>query len=383
MKRTSILFFAICTAFIFAQKIQIVDFETKNPIPEARILTENNVYYTNDEGFSLLPERSQNITISASGYETLNQNSIQSTIPLKPKYSEIDEVKIVSIDFQKILKNVLKNYNEIYYSKPIVYNVTIKQKAFENNQLKLLMIADGKFWSKDGNYNAKDAYQDKFDKFVQLQIDNLRYLKSEPFNNTIRAKKPQMSHDNIGDLFLQYELWRTLSLSKRKNVKVSGKLLSELGEEQEISYSIKSDSSLVYTGKFTYNTKDNAISHFELDFHQSSSEPKIFKDENGANFKRQLGDGTISFDYYKKNGQYYPSKTSYVTRGFKVYSASNSFEYRSEKSFIFKSVEETSSSGVQNPVKINEDYWTNLKVSESKGAILLTKEEEIFISEKE
>ena len=33
------------------------------------------------------------------------------------------------------------------------------------------MIADGKFWSRDGEYNAKDAFNDKFDRFVQIQID--------------------------------------------------------------------------------------------------------------------------------------------------------------------------------------------------------------------
>lgn len=28
----------------------------------------------------------------------------------------------------------------------MVYNVTIKQKSYENNELKLLMVADGQFW---------------------------------------------------------------------------------------------------------------------------------------------------------------------------------------------------------------------------------------------
>lgn len=87
------------------------------------------------------------------------------------------------------------------------------------------MIADGKFWSRDGEYNAKDAFIDKFDRFVQIQIDDLRFLKSKPSKNKVREKKPEISHYDIDYMFLSYELWRTYGLSKIKNAKTSGRLL--------------------------------------------------------------------------------------------------------------------------------------------------------------
>jgi hypothetical protein len=37
---------------------------------------------------------------------------------------------------------------------------------------------------------------------------------------------------------------------------------------------------------------------------------------------------------------------------------------------------------LENPVKINLAYWNNLKISDDKGEIILTKEEQEFINEK-
>lgn len=382
MAKNFILFLLFCNSFLFAQKIKIIDSETSNPIANARIITGNQVYYSNDDGFVLLPEKSENMEISATGYQAGKNKNHTSVISLKPLYKDIDEVKIVSVDFQKILKDVADNYSDVYYDKPVIYDVEIKQKSFENNELKLLMIADGKFWSKDGKYYPKDAFNDKFDRFVQLQINYLRYLKTEPSQNKIREKKPKFSHDNIGDLFLSFELSRTHRFSKMRNAKVSGRLLYENGDEQEISYSIKTDSSLVYKGKFTYNKADKAISHFEIDFTQNKFEPIIYKDENGKEFKRQLGDGIISFDYYKKDGKYFPSKISFKMKGFKTITENQTFDYGSSKEFIFKSFEKTDKNGLENPVKINQAYWLNLKISDDKGDVLLSKEEQEFIDEK-
>ena len=381
MERKIILFLLFYHSFLFAQKIQIIDAENLLPIPNARIISQGNIYYTNDEGFSILKENSKNLEIFASGYETLKENNFKAILKLKPTYRDIDEVNIVSVDFQKILKNVADHYSEIYYNKPIIYDVTIKQKSYENNDLKLLMIADGKLWNRDGNYDAKLAYNDKFDKFVQLQIDNLRYLKTQPSQNKVKEKKPKTSHDNIGDMFLNYELWRIHSLSKMKNAKISGRLIYEKGEEQEISYSIKSDSSYIYTGNFIYNKKDHAVTHFELNFTQNKSEPVKYKDIDGNEFYRKLGDGIIMFDYYKSGDKYFPSKISVKAFGSKTITDSQNFEYKFDRDIIFKNFYKTDKDGLEKPVKINLAYWHNLKISEEKGDIILTKEEQNFIDE--
>ena len=119
-----------------------------------------------------------------------------------------------------------------------------------------------------------------------------------------------------------------------------------------------------------------------MDFIQSKFEPRKLKDENGNIFFRQLGDGIIMFDYYKKDGKYFPSKISFKTQGFKTITDTETFEYSSERDIIFKNFQETDKKGLENPVKINQAYWNNLKISDDKGEIILTNEEQEFINEK-
>lgn len=298
MKKLILFFLQFPILFFGQQKVQILDSETSKPIPNARIISNNQVYYPNDEGFILLAENTGDLSISAFGY--INQNiKYAPIIKLQPKYQDIDEVKITSVDVTKILKLVSKNYNNVYYDKPQLYDITISQRSFENNNMKLLMIADGKFWSRDGQYNAKEAFNNKYNNFLQVEIDHLRYLKSEKTENPVKVKKQDTSQDYTGDMFFSYELFRTLRLATGKNVKTSGKLLAENGDEQDISFMIKTDRNMVYKGFILYNKRDKAITHFELDFNQSSSEPYKLKDENGLDYQRQLGDGLIIFDFYK------------------------------------------------------------------------------------
>jgi len=364
------------------QKIKIVDSETSKPIPNARIISNQNVYYSNDDGYILLPENSDKQEISAIGYLSETVKNYKPIISLKPKYQNIDELKIVSIDIKKLLKDVSDNYSKIYYDQPQLYDITIKQRAFENNQMKLLMIADGKFWSKDGTYYPKEAINNRFDNFVQLQIDDLRYLKSETYENKIKIKKQNTTQDNIGDLFLSFELLRTLRFAELKRSKTSGKLLDDNGTEQDISFLIKLDSTHIYKGRILYNKIDKAITHFDLHFNQSSTKPLPLKDEDGVEYLRQLGDGILSFDYYKNGDRYVPSKIGFVVENIKTFVGDKLYENRSAREIIFKNFEKTTSEGVQDPVKINQAYWKDLKLSTDKGDILLSKEEEEFINEK-
>lgn len=382
MKKLILILLQFPILFFAQQKVQILDSETSKPIPNARIISNQNVYYSNDDGYILLPENSDRQEISAIGYLSESLEKHSSIIKLKPKYQNIDEVKIVSIDIKKLLKDVSDNYSKIYYDQSQLYDITIKQRAFENNQMKLLMIADGKFWSKDGTYYPKEAFNNRFDNFVQLQIDDLRYLKSETYENKIKTKKQNISHDNIGDLFLSFELSRTLSFAKLKRAKTSGKLLDDNGTEQDISFLIKLDSTHIYKGRLLYNKIDKAITHFDLHFNQSSTKPFPLKDEDGVEYLRQLGDGILSFDYYKNGDRYVPSKIGFVAENLKTYVGDKIYDNRSAREIIFKNFEKSDSKGVQNPVKINQAYWNDLKVSTDKGEILLSKEEEEFINEK-
>jgi len=382
MKRLLFVFLQFPIVFFAQQKIQILDSETSKPIPNARIISSQNVYYSNDDGFILLPENSNKQEISAIGYISEAVEKHSAIIKLKPKYLNIDEVKIVSIDFKKILNDVSDNYSKIYYDQSQLYDITIKQRAFENNQMKLLMIADGKFWSKDGTYYPKEAINNRFDNFVQLQIDDLRYLKSENYENKIKTKKQNTTQDNIGDLFLSFELFRTLRFAKLKNAKASGKLLDDNGTEQDISFLIKLDSTHIYKGRILYNKIDKAITHFDLHFNQSSTKPLPLKDEDGVEYLVQLGDGILSFDYYKIGDKYVPSKIGFAVENLKTFVGDKIYEKRSAREIIFKNFAKSASEGVKNPVKINQAYWKDLKMSNDKGEILLSKEEAEFINEK-
>jgi len=382
MKKLLFLFLQFPILFFAQQKVQILDSETSKPIPNARIISNQNVYYSNDDGYILLSENSNEQEISAIGYLSETVKKYAPIITLKPKYLNIDEVKMVSIDIKKILKDVSDNYSKIYSDQSQLYDITIKQRAFENNQMKLLMIADGKFWSKDGKYHPKDAFKDKFDNFVQLKIDDLRYLKSEAYENKIKMKKQNSSNDNIGDLFLNFELSRTLTFATLKRAKTSGKLLDDDGIDQDISFLIKLDSTHIYKGRLLYNKPDKAITHFELHFNQSSTKPFPLKDEDGVEYLRQLGDGILTFDYYKNGDRYIPSKIGFVVENIKTFVGDKIYENRSAREIIFKNFEKATSEGVQDPVKINQAYWKDLKVSNEKGDILLSKEEEEFINEK-
>ena len=77
-----------------------------------------------------------------------------------------------------------------------------------------------------------------------------------------------------------------------------------------------------------------------------------------------------------------PSKVSVVAEGFKTITDTKTFEFRSAREIIFKNFQETDKKGLENPVKINQAYWNNLKISDDKGEIILTKEEQEFINEK-
>lgn len=374
-----------CSYALFSQtlkKVKIADAETGAAIPNARIILANQIFYSNDDGFISLPKEAKQFEVSVAGYETLKSAKQQSTIKLKPLYNDVEEIKIVSIDIKKIFTDVYKNYEKRYYNQPAMYDVTYSQKRFENNKMKLLVVADGKFWTRDGNYNAKEAFNGKHKNFVQLQIDTLRYFKMEPSSFHINLKKQKDSHEFVGTLFFDYELFNAMRLSKRKDVNTSGKLLFENEEEQEISYKIKTDNNEIYGGRIIFNKKDRAITYYEMNFDQSNYKPKQLKDADGNDYQYQPPNGTYIFDFYKSGEKYVPSKISIKYDGIKYTMGDKVFEYRNARDIIFKNFKPTEEIGVKKPVEINGYFWRDMKITDDKGQINLSKEEQDFINEK-
>ena len=380
-----LLIFLFCSSVVFSQKmkqIKIVDLENSKAIPNARIIFDHQIYYSNDDGFISLPENAKSFDVSISGYQSLSISDFQSIIHLKPLYKDIDEVKIVSVDVKKIFNEVYKNYNKIYYNKPAIYDITYSQKSFENNQMKLLMVADGKFWTRDGNYNAKEAFNNRFDNFVQMQIDDLRYLKTEKGDFDIKMKNQKGNHEFVGNFFFDYELYRIISLSNRKKSITSARIIYENQTEQEISYKIKMEADLIYTGNIIFNKKDRAITHYELVFDQKNHQPTEYKDLDGEKFQQQLPNGIYVFDFYKSGEKYVPSKISLKFEGTKFTQGDKVFDFRNSREIIFKNFKGTDEKGLQNPVIIKGVFWKDMRVSDEKGMVNLSKEEQDFINEK-
>ncbi len=374
-----LLFFS----FIRAQnvKISIVDSEDKKVISGARIIADNHVYYSNEDGVALLPSSTKLLRVTAFGYENKDHASTQPTIEMKPLYRKIDEVKLVSIDFEKFIQRALKNYDKVYYTKPAIYDISYRQSSSENAHLKSLLIADGKFWSRDGTYNSKENFKREENKFVQFQYDYLRYKIVEPSTNKIKIKKQDLSQDYLGNLFLNYELNRLHRYSKIKNAKVSARIVFEDAENQEIFYSIKMQNNAVYSGTIVLNKKDQAITYLHLDYIQDKLKPYQLEDENGVKYEHQLGNGQTRYEFYKSGDYYVPSKVAQTNTGSKFSYENQVFEYSILREIVFKNFKEGTLNGLEKPVNLYSPFWDSIPFNEQNEMVNLSREEQDFINE--
>ncbi|AYN02105.1 hypothetical protein [Chryseobacterium sp. 3008163] len=265
MKHVSFLF-VFLSAVLSAQKIQIVDAENGKPIANARILLSNQLLYTNEDGFAPVDENSKDFEVSASGFKKEKIKNFSSVIKLHPAFKDIEEVKIVSVDIKKLFEDVFKNYHKRYYDEPSIYDVVMKQKAFDNNKLHFMSISEAKLWSKTNSYNYKDGYNKKYDEILQLQLNNVKYLKINKSDSIFSAKVEEFTHEYMGNYFFNYELNRTLTNIRSHQAKYSGTLVSEEDGEQLISFKIKTIRGTKIEGNLKYNTADKVITFFETNY---------------------------------------------------------------------------------------------------------------------
>ncbi len=383
--RTSLFFvLVLLSVFSLAQetrKMKVTDAQDGSPVAGARLICRGHVLYTNDDGEVLVPENSVNMQITSSRYQTAALRTFQENVALQPLYQNIESVAIRSVDIKKLFQQVMKNYTDLYDTSCALYDMTFRQKSYENDSLRLLMIADGKFWTRDGLYNARDAFRNRYSDFMQLQADHIRYLKNEGNRNPIRPRKQDYSKDYVGDMFFNYELSRMIRRTKMKNAVSAGKILYENGDSQYIYFTVKTHENLIYKGYITYNTNDGAISYFEMTFDQNGYRPYKLKDENGTEYEYQLPSGTLIFDFYKQDGKYVPTKISVQGDGTKYLTHEGNFEYRMAREMILRNFRKAEKKGLEQPVDIIKAFWTSMKVSEDKGYVLLSEEEKKFISE--
>ncbi|RZL24320.1 MAG: hypothetical protein EOO96_23370, partial [Pedobacter sp.] len=155
-----------------------------------------------------------------------------------------------------IFEDIFKNYHKRYYDEPSLYNITMKQRSSDNGKLHFMVIAEAKLWSDSNMYNFKDGFRKNYDNILQIQLNNVKYLKNIKSDSVFSQKTNEFSHETVGNFFFNFEIYRTLMNLRNKETKFSGNLISDDGEEQIINCKIKSIYGINVNGEIKYNKKD-------------------------------------------------------------------------------------------------------------------------------
>ncbi len=365
---------------IQAQKLQVLDAENGKPLFKARIIIQDQILYTNDDGFAPVESTAANIEVSAVGYNKVNLALYKSTIKLKPSVRELDEVKIRSVDLKSLFEDLHQNYNKRYYDKPSVYDITYKSKSFNNDQLFFMVITEAKLWTKSNSYNYKDGIRKKYDDILQIQLNNVKYKKEAKSDALFNAKTNDFNHADMGDYFFSFEVNRILGNMKLKESKSSGKILAEDGDEQLIKVKVKSENGIMIEGEFKYNKADKAITFYSMNYQQAGYKPYNRTNTDGKEFQYQLGDVLVTYEFYKKNGTYLPSMKRKEGSKFYVIYEDKKDERKAVTEIIYNTFRESTKKGLENRVDFSKSIWENILVKDDKeNTILLSKEEQEFV----
>lgn len=371
--------FILFLQFFPAQKLQVVDAENGKPIPNARILLSNQIVYTNEEGFAPVDPNSVNFEISASGFQKTAIREFYSPVKLKRGYKKIDEVTLKKVDLKKLFENVADNYKKRYYHKPSLYDVTYKEKRIDNNQIHFLVIAETKLWSKTNFYNRNKS----FDNTLQMQLNNVKYFKDLKSDSIFVNGIKEFSDEYMGNYFFNFELDRALAHVKNKASKYSGWMFFEQGDEQLITFKIKSGVGIEMEGELKYNKADKVITYFEIHYLQDQYPIVKRKTGNGEEFDYQLGNAVLIFDFYKKEDVYVPAMSRIEGNKYIAYYKGVKHERKISRELIYNTFKKSDEKDLLPRVDFNKNIWDNASVKENKNnTILLTTEEQAFIDRK-
>lgn len=377
----SLTFFSI---FLFSQKkIAVIDSETKEPIFQARIIYNNEVYYTNENGLVLLPNSAETINVYAPQYGEENYNSKDNIIALKPVYKEIEEVVMIQIDAKKIIESVLKDYDKNYETKTSVYNGTIKSKSEIDNMLNRLLILDIDLWTLNNKYD----YKKNTDQFMQVNLRNKKFDKNKLEDKTyiFNKKKGEREQKYIKNFLSAFFLYNQLYAIDywTKGLKIRGNIINETNDIQTIKFkSEKTNTSdlLYYEGVMQYSKKENTIIYLKCNQIQKNAIEKYtnyFNQEIVADTNLY----SVTYDMYKKNGKYIPAKvTMEATTDYKLENKTYSGSSHSE--FIFKTHNFSNKNGLSIKADLNKPLSENITDNSVKdNKTLLSNEEQKFVDE--
>lgn len=377
------LFFILFFGLFHSQQLKVVDAESGSPIANARILLPDQIVYTNEDGVAPVSQNTAAFEISASGYQKTKVSNFSSLIRLKPLYKDIGEIKIVNVDVKKIFEDVFKNYHKRYYDDPSVYDVVYKEKSFDNNKLHFLMIAEAKWWTRDNMYNFKQGFRKDYDEILQMQLNNVKYFKNIQSDSIFKGKTDEFSHEYLGNFFMNFELYRELQHLNMKTTKCVGRLIFEEGNEQLITFKITSGNGVQMNGEFKYNTADKVITYLETHYFQENYPILKKKTTDGREFDYKLGDASLIFDFYKKNGSYVPAMSRLEGDKFTTYYKDETHVRKFSREIVYNTFTPSDKKGLNPKIDFNINIWKNMAVKEDKvNTTLLSQEEKAFVNGK-
>lgn len=380
LNKTFALFFLLFSILTFSQKkISLVDFETKKPIPQARVVYNNEISYTNDDGLVTIPNDITSIQISSPEYGDNNYN-VKEKIELKLLYKEIEEVVIRPIDAKKIIASVLREYDKNYETKTSIFNGTLKSKSEVDNELNRILVMDLDLWT----LNNKFDYRKDIDEFMQINLRNKKFDKNRKDDKSyiFNVKNSTDESKYIKSFLQRFFLYNQMLILDfhTKGFKINGKIIYENNDVLTIDFKsdeIPNDVS-IFEGTMQYNQKENTIIYLKCKQFQKNTLSK-YTNYLDQEITTETSTFTVTYDMYKKGKKYIPAKIimesdANFTIGDKTYAGTN---YRE---FIYRTHNFADKKGLSNKIDLSKsitDAITDNTVKETKT--LLSSEEQKFI----
>ena len=350
----------------------VKDSITKENLKDVRIIADQEIYYTNDDGQVSMPDNKNNLVISNPFYKEQKTNGNNSVVYLSPIIKEINEVTIKTIDLKKMINQVLKDYQKIYFTKKSNYLINIRQKAYSDNQISNLLIANLNLWTKN---NVFDFGKKTYDSFIQLNLNNVSFYKTKKSDpNYLFNDIQPLPADFTYKIFMNAELTSLIKDFGSKNV--NAKIISDNDGVLKLNFNFLSETSN-YSGIILFNKKDKAIPYFEISGPEANE--NIKKNKFGSDYKTVTDSFRSSYEFYKETSLYIPSRMDIYATGRNLYQGKE-HPFTFEQEFIFNKRMRGSDQGLNKKVDLTKTLTDNLPTNEIKSSeVLLSKEEQAFV----
>ncbi|MBU3049796.1 hypothetical protein KNV96_16765, partial [Chryseobacterium indologenes] len=177
------------------------------------------------------------------------------------------------------------------------------------------------------------------------------------------------------------ELSRTLAHVKNKGSESSAWMFFKEGDEQFITFKIKSGLGIDLAGEMKYHATDKVITYFEIHYLQDQYPMVKRRTGEGEEFDYQMGNAILVFDFYKNGGVYVPTMSSLEGNKYVAYYKGVKHERKISRELIYTTFKRSDTKGLNPKVDFTKDIWDNVSVSENKNnTVLLSVEEQAFIS---